>query len=131
MRMCPTPISIGFLLVALACQTAVELPTKTAVALHVAPSGLDGPFAVNVGTDIVLVAVPVDADSVRLGGPLAAVWLSSDTLIATVDNDGRVHTRCVGTAIISATANEGGRTLRGSRAVTIATQLNGPQCVGP
>jgi Big-like domain-containing protein len=117
---------ILFLSGALACQTAVEIPTNTAVALHVAPSNFDGPFAVELGTDIVLVAIPIAADSVKLGGPVVAAWSSSDTLIATVNNEGRVHTRCVGTAVISAVANEGGSTLRGSRAVTIAS--GGSRC---
>ena len=107
-------ISTGILLVGLACQTTVEGPVQAAVALHIAPS-LEGPFVVNVGTDIVLFAIPVAADSAKLGSPIAAAWSSSDTAIATVNSEGRVHTRCIGTAIISAAANQGGRTVRGSR----------------
>jgi hypothetical protein len=48
-------------------------------------------------------------------------------MIATDTGEGRVHTRCVGTALISAAANQGGRTLRGSRGVSVATI--GPTCV--
>jgi hypothetical protein len=121
MRMQLTALSIGIMVLALACQQASDPTSTVAVALHVSPSGLDGPFIVNVGTDLLLAAVPVAADSTRLGPAVLATWTSSDTVIATVAADGRVHTRCSGTALVTATAITAGRTLRGARAVLVET----------
>jgi hypothetical protein len=73
----------------LACRDPVAIPPPPAVALHVAPNNFDGPFAVNVGTDIDLVAFPVSADSTKVEGPIAATWLSSDTSLATVNDLGQ------------------------------------------
>ena len=117
--------AISTFLFGLACRTTVVTPAESAVALHVAPN-FDGPFVVSVGADVALFAIPVAADSTKLGGPIAAAWASSDTVIATVNGEGRVHTRCIGTTIISAAANESRRSLRGSRGVSIVT--TGPRC---
>jgi hypothetical protein len=109
------------------CSQPGLQPEPDPVALHVAPAGVDGPFAVAVGTALQLNAVRVRKDSTRVGNAISASWSSSSPAIATVNTEGLVQTHCVGTAIITATVTEAGRQLSGTRAVSVVT--GGPSCV--
>ena len=96
------------------------------VALHLRARGTDVPFVVGVGGNVTLEALPVAADSSRVGDAVAANWSSSDTTRATIQSDGSFHARCVGQVSVTATSRVAGRLVSGRLFVSMPT--TGPQC---
>jgi hypothetical protein len=96
--------------------------------IQLVPADAPG-IALQIGGVYRFAAVPVAADSTPLGGPVAASWSSADTSVAVVDAAGTLRARCLGVARITATVEQGGRTLRGTREIDLWSY--GERCAGP
>ena len=103
------------------CRSTTDV--SPVVALLVRPRGSNEVSGINIhiGEDLPLEALPVRADSTRIDTAIAAAWNSTDTTKAVVSAEGVLHTRCVGTTTIRASASVAGRLVTGQVRVSIGS----------
>ena len=108
------------------CRSITDVSPVVALDLRPRESDAVSGIYINIGDDLPLEALPVRADSTRIATGIAAAWSSTDTTKATVSAQGLLHTRCVGSVIIRASATVAGRLVTGQLPVAIGSF--GPAC---